>query len=181
MTHDAHSIAEWLGYLKREEVDLLTLLAGKVNSDTPIFVNIGAGAGTSSFAMLEGNPKAVVFSVDMRTTEDEISTSEHLRLQEIDPSVAIRVIKIWGNSHNVGKSWPFPIDMLFVDGDHSEQGCYDDLADFGKWVKPGGFIAVHDYQKSVWEKDVSKATDRYALEHNLGTVALVKSIVAFKV
>lgn len=179
--HNAHSIAEWLGYLKREEVDLLTKLAGKTPSPDPIFINIGAGAGTSSFAMLEGNSFATVFSIDMRTTEDEISTSEHLRLKEIDPSIAARVIKIWGDSHNVGKIWPFKIDMLFVDGDHSFNGCYEDLVDFGKWVKPGGFIAVHDYRDSVWAADVSRATEMYAADRNLVTVALVKSIVAFKV
>ena len=37
-----------------------------------------------------------------------------------------------------------PVDLLFIDGDHSYAGVSEDLAMYGPLVKPGGFIAFHD-------------------------------------
>lgn len=36
------------------------------------------------------------------------------------------------------------LDLLFIDGDHSYEGAYDDLAHYSPYVKIGGFMAVHD-------------------------------------
>jgi MMP 1-O-methyltransferase len=37
------------------------------------------------------------------------------------------------------------IDFLFIDGDHSIEGCKFDFEGYEKFIKPGGFIAFHDY------------------------------------
>lgn len=37
-----------------------------------------------------------------------------------------------------------PLDLLFIDGDHTYAGVTQDLAMYGPLVKPGGFIAFHD-------------------------------------
>jgi predicted O-methyltransferase YrrM len=37
-----------------------------------------------------------------------------------------------------------PIDLLFVDGDHSENGVRDDFLLYAPLVRPGGLIAFHD-------------------------------------
>ena len=37
------------------------------------------------------------------------------------------------------------IDFLFIDGDHSIEGCKFDYENFEKDIKPGGYIAFHDY------------------------------------
>ena len=37
------------------------------------------------------------------------------------------------------------IRLLFVDGDHSYQGCKSDIINFAPFVVPGGVVAVHDY------------------------------------
>lgn len=36
------------------------------------------------------------------------------------------------------------IDFLFIDGDHSYNGAKNDFVNYGKLVKPGGLIALHD-------------------------------------
>lgn len=38
-----------------------------------------------------------------------------------------------------------PIDLLFVDGDHSVTGLRADLQRFVPWVRPGGYFILHDY------------------------------------
>jgi cephalosporin hydroxylase len=37
-----------------------------------------------------------------------------------------------------------PIDVLFIDGDHSTDGMLQDYADYAPLVRCGGIIAVHD-------------------------------------
>ncbi len=36
------------------------------------------------------------------------------------------------------------IDLLFIDGDHSYQGCKQDWDMYGPLVRPGGIVAFHD-------------------------------------
>jgi hypothetical protein len=36
------------------------------------------------------------------------------------------------------------VDMLFIDGDHSEAGVEQDLMGYGRYVASGGLIALHD-------------------------------------
>ncbi|MCL4837567.1 MAG: class I SAM-dependent methyltransferase [Thermoanaerobaculia bacterium] len=37
-----------------------------------------------------------------------------------------------------------PIDVLFVDGDHTYEGVRQDWLDYGPLVRPGGLVAFHD-------------------------------------
>ena len=37
-----------------------------------------------------------------------------------------------------------PVDFLFIDGDHSEQGVAQDFEMYGPLVRPGGLVAFHD-------------------------------------
>jgi predicted O-methyltransferase YrrM len=37
-----------------------------------------------------------------------------------------------------------PLDLVFIDGDHSEAGVRTDFRLIAPWVKPGGLIAFHD-------------------------------------
>lgn len=37
------------------------------------------------------------------------------------------------------------IDLLFIDGDHSIEGCSFDYLNYAPALVPGGYIAFHDY------------------------------------
>jgi len=39
-------------------------------------------------------------------------------------------------------------DLLFIDGEHTYKGAKRDFKYYGKFVKPGGYIALHDVLKS---------------------------------
>lgn len=47
-------------------------------------------------------------------------------------------------SHDVAPTWTAPIDLLFVDGDHAEQGVQRDWDDWHGFVAPGGHVLFHD-------------------------------------
>lgn len=47
-------------------------------------------------------------------------------------------------SQDVAPGWTLPIDLLFVDGDHAEEGVARDWADWQRFVAPGGHVLFHD-------------------------------------
>lgn len=47
-------------------------------------------------------------------------------------------------SEEVARKWTQPVDLVFVDGDHSEAGCRLDWTVWSPFVAPGGAVAFHD-------------------------------------
>jgi len=155
MTRTAYDLADWQAYLTRPEVDFLKELA-QLLPENPVIVNIGAGAGTSTISFLEARPDCLVVSIDILTTESIETTNEHLRLTEINEADAARVIRIWGDSKAVGKVWRWPVDMIFVDGDHCAAGVRGDI---DAWLRHvDSVMAFHDYTRKVWP-DVKVVVD----------------------
>ena len=119
------------------EIDYLEELAATLPPQ-PLIVNIGAATGVSTCAFLEARPDCVIYSVDV---EPCFAEKENVAACGLD---AKRVIRLLGDSVEYGPRFPYPIDLLFIDGNH--WGAGKDLAawvDTGK-VKPGGVIAMHD-------------------------------------
>jgi Methyltransferase domain len=47
-------------------------------------------------------------------------------------------------SEDAGRRWAEPVDLVFVDGDHSLETCRLDWELFSRWVAPGGVVVFHD-------------------------------------
>jgi predicted O-methyltransferase YrrM len=47
-------------------------------------------------------------------------------------------------SHEVAAGWETEVDLVFIDGDHSEQGCGLDWSCWSRFVAPGGRVVFHD-------------------------------------
>ncbi|HEX3433891.1 MAG TPA: class I SAM-dependent methyltransferase [Solirubrobacteraceae bacterium] len=47
-------------------------------------------------------------------------------------------------SHDVAASWSGEVDLVFIDGDHSEAGCEIDWLDWSALVSRGGHVVFHD-------------------------------------
>jgi predicted O-methyltransferase YrrM len=47
-------------------------------------------------------------------------------------------------SHEVAERWQGEIDLLFIDGDHSEAGCELDWSCWRRFLAPGGRAVFHD-------------------------------------
>jgi len=47
-------------------------------------------------------------------------------------------------SHEVAEDWQVEVDMVFIDGDHSEQGCELDWSCWSPFVAVGGHVVFHD-------------------------------------
>ncbi|MEC9373784.1 MAG: class I SAM-dependent methyltransferase [Planctomycetota bacterium] len=68
-----------------------------------------------------------------------------------------------------------PIDMLWIDGDHSEEGVRTDLEHWAPLVRVGGIVAGHDY---THREGVKRAWDAYVGKDDRWTPSrVVRSIV----
>jgi len=155
-------------YLVDGEVELLQELAASLPL-YPVVVNIGAGVGTSSLAFLEARWDINVVTVDNQLEEPPVDSGSSLRKEE----AALREAGMWGqgrhhqvygDSKDIGKTWVDPVDMVFVDGDHSYEGCRGDIEAWTPHVRVGGVIAIHDYNAlhrgdDTWYAPIVSAVD----------------------
>ena len=125
--------------------------------ETPTIVNIGAGYGTSSAAILEVRPNAALFSVDKVLRPEEF---ESLEVCGID---RIKCKRLLGISWEIAEKFTLPIDFLFIDGDHGNEAVRKDINAWVPKVVSHGIVAFHDYNhrnvpglKVVVDKAMSK-------------------------
>lgn len=118
------------------EMEYLFLLA---SSATQGIVEIGRNKGGSLFILACANEMVPIYSVDLKPRNDQ----RLLRLfkeQEVGANVELLV----GDSQTTKYPQIGAIDLLFVDGDHSYEGCLKDLENWWPHVAPGGHIVAHD-------------------------------------
>lgn len=78
--------------------------------------------------------------------------------------------------------WDRPIDLLFIDGDHSDAGVTKDLVKYTPFLRPGGHVLLHDYLDNPTTGSMAKsATDRLLGSHpEYERLGLVRSLIAFR-
>jgi predicted O-methyltransferase YrrM len=54
------------------------------------------------------------------------------------------VVAVVGKSTVVAKGWRTPLQLLFIDGGHSEDAARKDYDGWAKWVTIGGALIIHD-------------------------------------
>lgn len=77
---------------------------------------------------------------------------------------AIRLIT--STTQAAAATWTEPIDYLYIDADHSYEGCMSDLRLWARHVKPGGLILGDDYG-SRYYPGVKRAWDEFERAHGL--------------
>jgi predicted O-methyltransferase YrrM len=119
---------------------LFTLSYGLKNRGE--IVEIGTFVGTSLVALslgqrLSGN-KRIVNAVDRRKQPTLDATIDRAGVRSL-------VNVIVSDSKAVADNWSRPIELLWIDGDHSQWGCARDILSWERHVMPGGLIAFHDF------------------------------------
>lgn len=142
----SENLQQAFGYLFPDELATLKQLAQSL-PDNPVVVNIGAGSGTSGLAFLESRPDLRLHTIDLQFDDSPFGciTAELREVQRA--GYLARYFYEVGDSKAIGARWPFKVDMVFVDGDHSYQGAKGDILTWLANIKPGGIMAVHDYNK----------------------------------
>jgi len=125
------------GWLREEERRALRNFATlAVPQNNGVIVNIGIEYGASVHCLHEGNPEAVIFALDLDIGKYEGEIYERVAFWQGD-SGGQELHDRWV------KEIAFPIDLLFIDGDHTYEGVKRDLW-WTHWVKPNGYVLFHD-------------------------------------
>lgn len=108
-------------------------------------VNIGHYRGGSSIILAKGSKekgREKVYSFDPKKYDD---TEEALRKNQVEDWVVFQQMRSGDAVLEWARREDTRIRLLFVDGDHSYQGCKSDILNFSPFLVPGGVVAVHDY------------------------------------
>lgn len=145
----SHPVYAWLGlrpvlaqHTSGEHATLERLAAGR-----RILVEIGVAEGVSAAALRQGmaqdgtlhliDPfhfrRNSLWNFTKRTAHRMVGSCHRGRV-------------IWNEnfSFDAVRQWSGPIDLLFIDGDHSEQGVRRDWNEWNHFLVPGGVAIFHD-------------------------------------
>ena len=144
------------GWLTSAEAEGLYEIASLLSKKSCV-LEIGSWKGKSTWCISQGLKKGTIICIDpfnaageegskeiYETTKGEKSLLQQFKknLTDVHSSVKIKTMQGYSNEFVGAVS---NIDFLFIDGDHSIEGCRFDYEHFEKDIKPGGFLAFHDY------------------------------------
>lgn len=134
-----------------------SLLYGLVRSMKPeICVEIGSARGKSACHIgmaLKENGHGRLYAIDPHEPTDWNDTNSvdtfEICLRNISTlELSEQVIVIRSHSEDAARDWDRPIDLIFIDGDHSYEGVKRDWELFVPHVKPFGIVVFHD---TMWD------------------------------
>ena len=94
-------------------------------------LEIGTGWGESANFFHKIKPRAKIYTVDAFGLYGDgriYSLFTHEAVKKIHESLPPNCIQILGNSSRV--PWELDIDVLFIDGDHTYEGCGNDFMNY---------------------------------------------------
>lgn len=201
MAHTGESLQAAFKYLFPAEVPALKELVRSLPRN-PAIVNIGAGSGTSALAIMEARHDVFLRTVDIQLEDSPFGCliAEQRIIDEAGygnvNGMGQRYLQVHSDSKVYGKEFSdagFKVDMVFIDGDHSYEGCTGDIQAWLPNIKPGGIIAVHDYKKHLLTYNeetcphprpwpgVDRAVDELLLMGGYEMVMYVESLIAFRI
>ena len=123
-------------------------------------VELGVYEGSSAYVFCAAmTPGAQLHLVDPFVDDTGASLLPGWRATPIATRLAVRRRARHGGpeihwhvarSQDVGRDWcGAPVDLVFVDGDHSSEGCREDWDVWHPHVRPGGAVAFHDARRGL--------------------------------
>ncbi|MGD2084742.1 MAG: class I SAM-dependent methyltransferase [Candidatus Aminicenantes bacterium] len=124
-------------------------------------VEIGTNVGKTAISLAYGQKVKKgkpIYSIDIYEHPDIKTNLEKAGVTDY-------VHRIIMPSHKMAKKWEKPIELLWIDGDHSYKGVCYDIKNWTRLVITGGVIAFHDYPGHKRSKEVWKALRKYLFKN----------------
>jgi predicted O-methyltransferase YrrM len=159
------------GWLRGKEAKTMASVVSSLPDDC-VVVEIGSFLGSSSILLagalkLRGSGKlhcvdpfdasGDAFSVPIY--KDLLDANEEKPLRQcFDENIHAAGLEDWvevhqGRADEISRGWRLPIDLLFLDGDHSPQGARRAYESWFPMLKDGGTIAIHNSDPREYAKD----------------------------
>ena len=118
---------------------------------------VGVRDGRTTFYLLDNIPNLTIYGVDL--------SNAGYYTNEVKERYGDRLVPIQGNSHNVSHLVP-DVDLVFIDADHSYNGCRGDIFAYQSKVKTGGILAGHDIDFPGVNKAVNELIKNFEVGPN---------------
>lgn len=134
-------------------------------------VEIGAYLGCTTRVLAEAciaHNKGLVVVDSWDGTQDASGEDIYRQFREntSDLGRVLTIIREKSQDTRLFHGVPGNIALVFVDGDHSYRGCYDDLVKFWDLLAPGGVLAVHDMFCPGWDVGIANAVHDFATKRS---------------
>ncbi len=138
------------------EMEYLFLIARRAKKG---IVEIGRFNGGSTFLMSCANPDVPIWSVDKAPQNDDLLRS-YFEQENRGGNVRLLV----GDSQQGDYPEITAADVLFIDGDHTYEGCYADIRNWYDKLSPNGHMILHDAYEGKWgvQDAILDAMDQYS-------------------
>ena len=110
-------------------------------------VEIGVAEGVSAMALREGMVEnGTLYLIDPfhLSRVPALNFMKRAAHRAVGAGRRGNVVWIERFSQEAARSWNAPIDLLMIDGDHSESAVERDWNDWSRFVQPGGVVIFHD-------------------------------------
>jgi MMP 1-O-methyltransferase len=151
------------GWLSETEALALYDLARSLKKDASV-LEIGVWQGKSTYCLARGLSGGTVTVIDPFNADGGADAGSEAVYREIKKEKQLDLLETFQRNLELGKvaskvktlqgySREFvgsvqAIDLLFIDGDHSIEGCSFDFDAYQDAVLPGGYLLFHDYDPS---------------------------------
>lgn len=144
-----HPIFQVLGYRKviADHSYSEEKLLQKWTKDCQTLVEIGVAEGASARALREAiTSTSTLYLIDpyIPGRIPVINFTKMVAHRHVNRCQNATVFWLEKFSYDAIKDWENPIDFLFIDGDHSYEGCMQDWQDWSPFVAPRGIVVFHD-------------------------------------
>jgi len=116
-----------------------------------VIVEVGTFKGHSGawfLKALEELGKGLLITIDItkpinynKLTKAQLTANHHEATENLK-AVSERFVQV---VDEVNPDVPDVIDLLFIDGNHTQEACYQDLSQFYPKLRKGGICLVHDF------------------------------------
>lgn len=151
--------------LKQEVADKMRELITPM--DVKRIVDVGTGFAESANFFSQLKPYASIYTVDSFGLYGDgriYDRLDHDKVKKINESLGKNVIQILGDSSKI--EWELPIDVLFLDADHTYDGCFADFNTYGMHVREGGLIIFDDYNQPNNHNNGVREVVKFILDHS---------------
>lgn len=120
-------------------------------------VEIGTNVGKSLIALAYGQKITngiPVTSIDIYEHHKIVENLQNAGVEDYANRIVL-------SSALIAKTWSKPVELLWIDGDHSYLGVCTDIKNWVKHVIVGGYVVFHDYPGHLQSRVVSRALNKY--------------------
>lgn len=125
-----------------------------------VYLEVGVDKGKSLWIARQSAQAGVeVYGVDLRKDPQVLGTTFY-------QGDSVKIAKIWGNEIPGDERWRGKeINVLFIDGDHTYEGCSADLKAWYPYMARDGVILLHDCDAS--SPGVVQAYNEFIKQHKV--------------